>query len=68
MTVHPGIFYIRIYFCSDLFSAVVLHQDLREQYVETELPQSCYIEASLHKSEPNHFPDCVRDILEFLGG
>lgn len=34
MTVHPDIFYIRIYFCSDLLSAVVLHQDLRKQYVE----------------------------------
>lgn len=51
MTVHPGIFYIRIHFCSDLLSAVVLHQDLREKYVEMELPQrladaalSCYIE------------------------
>lgn len=39
MTVHCDIFYIRIYFCSDLLTAVVLHQDLRKQYVEVELPQ-----------------------------
>lgn len=51
MTVHPGIFYIRIYFCTNLLSVVVLHQDLRVQYVQMEVPQrwadvalSCYIE------------------------
>lgn len=51
MTVRPGIFCIRIYFCNNLLSVVVLHQDLRVQYVQMEVPQrwadvalSCYIE------------------------
>lgn len=54
MTVHPDIFCIRIYLCSDHPSAVVLHQDLRVQYVEMKIPQgqadippSCYTERSV---------------------
>lgn len=79
MTVHPDIFYIRIYFFSDLLSAVVLHQDLSEICGEmicgdgalTKIGRYCpellHREASLHKSELNHFPDCMTDIQEFLG-
>lgn len=75
MTVHPDIFYIRIYFCANLLSVVVLHQDLRVQYVQMEVPQkwadvalSCYIERPFCIN-PNWITFLiVRDISEFLDG